>query len=125
MKALEEQRAKGTIGSPLEARVILRVGTPSFRALCEAHRETLAEMCVVSAVDIQMDEPPCAAPNAAVAGLPGAAPAIQAGLVDLRVERAQGEKCQRCWKHLTSVGSTAAHPQLCERCARVVTAQTG
>ena len=106
MKALEEQRTQGTIGSPLEARVTFLVSNPSFRQLCEAHREVLAEMLVVSEVAVE-----------------GSAQAVQADLADVRVERAAGSKCQRCWRYLSSVGSVPAHPQLCERCARVVTEQ--
>jgi isoleucyl-tRNA synthetase len=33
---------------------------------------------------------------------------------------APGEKCVRCWKILTEVGSLAAHPTLCVRCADAV-----
>ena len=36
------------------------------------------------------------------------------------VERAPGEKCARCWKVLEEVGSVAAHPALCLRCADAV-----
>ncbi len=120
MKALEEQRARGVIGSPLEAQVTLLVTNPEMHKLCDAYRDTLAEAFVVSGVAVQRDAGPGAAPNARVAARPGAATAFHAGLADVRVERAPGEKCQRCWKHVVSVGRDPAHPQLCERCARVV-----
>ena len=29
-------------------------------------------------------------------------------------------KCERCWKHLDSVGSNPNHPDVCARCARVL-----
>jgi isoleucyl-tRNA synthetase len=45
------------------------------------------------------------------AALPGAA---------LAVDKAEGEKCARCWKVLAEVGSYAAHPALCLRCADAV-----
>jgi isoleucyl-tRNA synthetase len=32
------------------------------------------------------------------------------------------KKCARCWRHRPSVGAIAAHPELCERCAKVVAA---
>ena len=108
MKALEAQRARGVIGSPLEAKVTLRISDRALRQACETHRETLAEAFVVSAGDVQADGT-------------GTAGEVQ-GLAAVQVERAPGNKCQRCWKYLTSVGSQAAHPQLCERCARVVAA---
>ena len=38
------------------------------------------------------------------------------------VAPAEGTKCQRCWKVLTGVGTVAEHPELCRRCAAVVSA---
>ena len=40
----------------------------------------------------------------------------------LRVQRAPGEKCARCWRVLPEVGSRPAHPSLCLRCDSVVSA---
>ena len=84
-----------------------------LRQLCETHRDTLAEAFVVSGVAVQG--------NGSHAGQ-GVSPVP--GLAGVTVERAPGSKCERCWKHLTTVGSHAAHPTLCERCARVVSAKT-
>ncbi len=111
MKALEEQRGRGLIGSGLEALVTLVVSDTALRSLCETSREALAEACVVSSVEVRSGE--------AALSEAGAVP----GLVEVCVERAPGGKCQRCWKHLTSVGSHPAHPTLCARCARAVTQQ--
>ena len=120
MKALEEQRAKNVIGSSLEAQVTLLIGNDGFFNTCKAYSDQLAEAFVVSGVTVKRDEPPCAAPNAQSASISGSAPALQAGLVDVLVERAAGSKCERCWRRLTSVGKDAQHPQLCARCVRVV-----
>jgi isoleucyl-tRNA synthetase len=38
----------------------------------------------------------------------------------LRVFRAPGEKCARCWRVLEAVGTISAHRQLCIRCDEVV-----
>ena len=43
------------------------------------------------------------------------------GLV-IGVDRAPGEKCERCWMRSERVGENAAHPSLCERCVPVVLA---
>ena len=112
MKALEEQRSRGVIGSPLDARVILRIGDATRHADYEAHRATLAEICVVSELAIQRD-------GAARSRLHPELP----GVVGLAIEPAPGAKCRRCWKHLSDVGSHADHPTLCARCAGVVSAQ--
>jgi len=114
MKALEEERARGVIGSPLEARVTLVVTQPALREACEAHRDALTEAFVVSDVAVQAE------------GTRGAAIASAVpGLVDVHVQRAPGQKCARCWKYLASVGQHPSHPQLCARCAAAVTGQHG
>lgn len=106
MKALEEQRAQQRIGSPLEAQVILDIRSQELVDLCEGAREELAEAFVVSDVRVQR------AAHQAVGSV--------SDHVRVRVERAPGSKCQRCWKHLPSVGGDARHPALCERCVAVV-----
>ena len=35
------------------------------------------------------------------------------------VTKAQGEKCERCWKYRT-LGENASHPTLCSECAQAV-----
>jgi isoleucyl-tRNA synthetase len=112
MKALETERARGVIGSPLEAQVTLTVSDAALRSLWEAHRESLAEAFVVSGIEVR-------------AGTAGAGSTGLPGLEEIEVRRAPGSKCQRCWKFLTSVGSDAAHPSICDRCARVVSQQPG
>ncbi|MBI4596852.1 MAG: isoleucine--tRNA ligase [Candidatus Omnitrophica bacterium] len=109
MKALEDERSRGTIGSPLEARLTLIVSDAELQRLCETHRETLAEAFVVSEVRVELT--PYERASLAT-GVPG--------LLRVRVERAAAAKCARCWKHLASVGDDAAHPELCARCAAVV-----
>ena len=104
MKALEEQRTAKVIGSPLDARVTLAVADPELAGLLQQHRETLAEAFVVSDLCVMKTD--------------GAAGRQEVGVA---VERAPGAKCQRCWKHLPTVGRDTAHPQLCARCAAVVT----
>ena len=35
-------------------------------------------------------------------------------------EKAEGEKCQRCWKILDDVGGDSDYPEVCGRCAGAV-----
>lgn len=37
--------------------------------------------------------------------------------VQVSVSQAKGQKCSRCWVYSETVGTDAAHPELCERCA--------
>jgi isoleucyl-tRNA synthetase len=41
------------------------------------------------------------------------------GLV-IDVDRAPGDKCERCWMRRPTVGASAEHPGLCDRCVAVV-----
>ncbi len=108
MKALEEQRLKQVIGSPLEASVTLVVRDTRLAQAVRAAGAVLAETFVVSQVLVS---------DAA----PGEEAVTEvAGLAAVRVARAPGAKCERCWKYLTSVGLDAQHPGLCDRCRRVV-----
>jgi isoleucyl-tRNA synthetase len=36
------------------------------------------------------------------------------------VERAAGQKCERCWKYTTDIGSDARFPTICAPCAKAV-----
>ena len=40
--------------------------------------------------------------------------------LSVTVERAAGEKCERCWTRTDTVGSHPAHPTLCARCAAII-----
>ncbi|MDO5123749.1 MAG: isoleucine--tRNA ligase [Eubacteriales bacterium] len=42
------------------------------------------------------------------------------GELKVTVEKAQGEKCERCWAYSDTVGTCAEHPTLCSRCAEVI-----
>ena len=36
--------------------------------------------------------------------------------LQIRVDRASGKKCERCWNYSTHVGESAEYPTVCERC---------
>ncbi|MBN1595294.1 isoleucine--tRNA ligase [candidate division FCPU426 bacterium] len=104
LKKLEEARNQKSIRHPYEAMVRIRVRGPQ-RSLLAAQREQLASCFVVSAVELE--EAGSAGPE-----------------MMIWVEKASGGKCERCWRHLTSVGKYEDHPGLCERCHEAVTAMT-
>ena len=92
--ALEAARAEKKIGKSLEAAVTLTV--PEAEGWLAELKE-LADLLIVSQVTVKT----------------GAEAAVE-------VARAQGGKCERCWKVLPGVGSDAEHPTLCPRCAEAV-----
>ena len=42
------------------------------------------------------------------------------GELEVTVNKAEGEKCERCWCYSKTVGENADHPTLCARCAAVI-----
>lgn len=67
--------------------------------------DELADLMIVSRVDL-------------VKGEGGAASAVEG--LGVAAVHATGDKCERCWKYSSDIGSHAAHPTLCARCASVV-----
>jgi isoleucyl-tRNA synthetase len=101
LKELEKAREAKLIGNALEARIVLRV--PAARAgELQAEAEQLAILCIVSEVAVESSSEPD---------------------LGIRVEKAVGEKCKRCWNFSPSVGASAAHPDLCHRCEDVLEGQ--
>jgi isoleucyl-tRNA synthetase len=41
--------------------------------------------------------------------------------LQIRVDRALGSKCVRCWNYSTHVGESDDYPTICERCLRAIT----
>ncbi|QUG41016.1 isoleucine--tRNA ligase [Psychrobacillus sp. INOP01] len=107
LKALEEARNAKTIGKSLEAKVALYVND-DYKALFETNAIDLAQLFIVSKFEL--------------GGVPSEAPANSLALehASVVVEKADGEKCERCWTISETVGTSEAHPTLCARCAEVV-----
>ncbi|HEX9637163.1 MAG TPA: isoleucine--tRNA ligase [Acidobacteriota bacterium] len=105
LKALEQARQSGEIGSGLEARVVL--GPPvELEPLLLETADELRFLLIVSQVEL---------------GRRDGAPAVeQPSGLKVWVERAGGEKCARCWNYSEDVGRDTEHPTLCERCVPIL-----
>ncbi len=96
LKALDEQRKAGRIGSGLQAKVIVSVANEAdFKYLSSF--DNLAAIFIVSQVELK-----------------------QAGQAGIDVQPADGVKCARCWNWRTDVGVNTNHATICGRCAQVV-----
>ncbi len=92
--ALEAARAEKKIGKSLEAAVTVTV--PEENAWL-AETPELADLLIVSQAAVKTG-----------------------GETAVEVRKAEGGKCERCWKVLPAVGSDPEHPTLCPRCAAAV-----
>ncbi|MDQ3687577.1 MAG: class I tRNA ligase family protein, partial [Acidobacteriota bacterium] len=104
LRALEESRVSKIIGGSLEAHVKLEAAGAAYELL-ERYRNELRYIFIVSQVSLEkLDE------SKVLATEP----------VRVRVERAEGEKCERCWSYSTRVGESERYPTACERCVPVL-----
>jgi isoleucyl-tRNA synthetase len=96
LAALEQARIAKQIGSSLEARVEISAGGATYRLL-QQHQTDLRYLFIVSQVDLHESTAP------------------GSDLV-VKIHRADGTKCERCWNYSTRVGESARYPTICERC---------
>jgi len=94
LKSLEEWRGSRKIGSSLEAEVDMTVPAGLAES---ANGEPWADFLIVSAARVR-----------------------EGSEVSVRVSRSGESKCARCWKLLPDVGGDPSRPDLCLRCAAVV-----
>jgi len=95
---LEEARIAKVIGSSLEARVEISAGSHAHATL-KRHEDELRYLFIVSEVEMR-------APNSN----------IDQDAVEVTINRAHGEKCERCWNYSKRVGESSKYPTVCERC---------
>lgn len=108
-RAIEPLRKAGEVGHGLDTRVSLFVDAER-RALLESPGSDVRAMLIVSQVHIaDLSEAPASAFSGECEGL------------KVLVERARGEKCERCWIYSEELGTNAEHPTLCPRCVAAVT----
>jgi isoleucyl-tRNA synthetase len=98
LKSLETARNEKLIGAPLEARVRLTANGDLY-PLLEEYARDLPALFIVSQVEVAR---------------------AADGALGVEVERAEGRKCERCWKYTTDVGSDGRFPSICAPCASAV-----
>lgn len=103
-KALESARNEKVIGSSLAAKVSITASGEMAQFL-KANEDILPMIFIASQVELTEGEPE---EKSELTG------------IGVKVQPAEGEKCQRCWMFTDSVGSHGDHPELCDRCAEVV-----
>ena len=97
LKALEVARQNKFIGAPLEALVRLKADD-GLSPLLDRYLNELPGLFIVSQVVLERGH------NA----------------LEVQIERAQGQKCERCWKYTTDVGKNSEFPTVCAACAEAV-----
>ena len=97
-QAIEKARQEKLIGNALEAAVVLRSDS---NVTSELSKEELEEFFILSDLKIE-----------------------QAKEASATVAKTPYQKCARCWRHRPAVGKSKTHPDLCDRCEKVVATLT-
>jgi isoleucyl-tRNA synthetase len=102
LSSLEKARDKKFIGSSLEAKVILKASNEDYDLLNGVKAEALKDLFIVSGVAIERNT------------------MADFNITEAVVEKAEGEKCARCWKYDASVGKHTDYNDVCDRCHDVL-----
>ncbi|AIR70586.1 isoleucine--tRNA ligase [Dickeya fangzhongdai] len=104
-KVIEQARNDKRIGGSLEAAVTLYADDALFTQLNSLQGELHFALLTSKARLEHYENAPADAQQSELPGL------------KVVLSKADGEKCPRCWHYETDIGSDAAHPEVCGRCA--------
>ncbi|HME88210.1 MAG TPA: isoleucine--tRNA ligase [Chthoniobacterales bacterium] len=93
-QAIEKARQEKLIGNSLEAAVVLRSNSD---VTSKISKEELEEFFILSDLTLEQAKEPSAT-----------------------VIKTSHQKCARCWRHRAYVGKSKTHPDLCDRCEKVI-----
>lgn len=101
LKALEEKRAKGEIGSSLEAKVKLVFREKKEHQLFVSYLKQLPFIFIVSQVEVSVNS---------LAPVP----------LEITIQKAEGSKCSRCWNYSVDTDADKGFPGICGRCVEAI-----
>jgi isoleucyl-tRNA synthetase len=113
-RGLEEARKDKRIATAQEAAVALAVQDDNLYQRLHSQAAELTTLAQVAELQILNR-----IEGLALTGLPGE----EIPELRVKVDKAPGSKCGRCWFTYPSVGEDARHPQVCARCRQVLEGQ--
>lgn len=109
LKALEKSRKEKLIGHSLDAKVIISLPNDSeFNNVINKYQTQLTNIFIVSQVEIVDKLENDTITSESIPGL------------KIKVEKAAGNKCSRCWNYSITVGTDSQYPDICSRCVSVI-----
>lgn len=100
-KALEEMRAGGQIGSSFDAQINILTKTQDRYTFLQSFKGELGEIFKVSGVEVTLDKD-------------------NPDDLSIKVSKAEGIKCLRCWNYSLEVGKDKEHPLICSTCLAAI-----
>lgn len=109
-KALEEARANKKIGSSLEAQVAIKIDDAGLAEKVSSMGRELPGFLITSQAHVVESHN----------GKEDLLSEVTENGVHVKVFKAEGEKCPRCWKYSTKIGSDKRCDTVCDVCASAV-----
>lgn len=100
--AIEPLRSAGDIGSSLETQIKIEANQDALSKLGRLQQQELERLLIVSNLTLSENS------------------ALTEKDWHISAQKADGDKCGRCWRFDVTVGQATAHPTLCHRCHDVV-----
>jgi len=91
-KKIEEQRMAKTIGHSLDTKITIEAPEKEYNLL-ERLGDDLKDVFIVSQIELK-----------------------KGSEINITVEKAEGEKCERCWQYTTDIRKEGKFPNVCKRC---------
>ena len=91
-KKIEEQRMAKTIGHSLDTKITIEAPEKEYNLL-ERLGDDLKDIFIVSQIALK-----------------------KGSEINITVEKAEGEKCERCWQYTTDISKEGKFPNVCKRC---------
>lgn len=100
-KKLEEARAEKIIGHSLNAKVTLFAEGDLYKFIKE-NKELLQTVFIISNLGVEENQ------------------RSNEEKLGVKIEQAEGGKCERCWMYSTTVGEDKENPTICHRCSEAL-----
>lgn len=102
-KKLEEAREEKLIGQTLEAKVTVSANKENeLYEIIKNNKNLIEDVLIVSELELKEDN------------------SKEKEGFSVNISRAEGEKCERCWKYTKDVGIDKENPTICKRCSEVL-----
>lgn len=111
-KTIEPVRSKKIIGSSLECKVSVYTSDETLRAGLESVKEDLKNVFIVSQLELSTKKPSNNEDTALNF--------YEESGITVLVEKAEGEKCPRCWKYANDIGIDTENPSICGNCSKAI-----
>ncbi|HBT51283.1 MAG TPA: isoleucine--tRNA ligase, partial [Petrotoga sp.] len=104
LKALEEKRKEKLLGNSLDAKIIVQpIDDTLKQILSQYDNNSIADLFIVSQFEFG-----------------NVKDGFEGRYAKIKVTKAEGKKCERCWKVDPNTGKDPEFPGVCPRCSKVL-----